>query len=89
MGQSRSRTRRQGAELARAGRPDPWTEPKLAEALAQLTEHQRVSVVLVYGFEWHLREVGDLLGVKPTTIQNHVTRGLARLRAALEGVDHE
>ena len=77
------------AESAGDGRTDrlpvsPWVEPGLPRALNTLSERQRVAVVLVCGFGWQLREVADLLGVKTTTVQNHVERGLARLRLDLE-----
>lgn len=62
----------------------PWVEPGLPAALDGLSEGQRVAVVLCHGFQWTQREVADLLGVAPTTVQNHVERGLAKLRAALE-----
>jgi RNA polymerase sigma-70 factor (ECF subfamily) len=62
----------------------PWVEPGLPGALASLTEAQRVAVVLVHGYGWQLREVAELTGVAVTTVQNHVERGLAKLRAALE-----
>jgi DNA-directed RNA polymerase specialized sigma24 family protein len=42
---------------------DPWVEPGLDGALMDLTEHQRVAVVLCHGFEWTQREVAELLGV--------------------------
>src|SRR5262245_38922321 len=60
----------------------PWVEPRLPRALAGLTKRQRVAVVLVCGFEWQLRDVAELLGLKVTTVQNHVERGLAKLRTA-------
>lgn len=62
---------------------DPWIEPALPEALASLSDHQRVAVLLVHGFSWTLAEVGDLLGVRPSTVQRHVSRGLGKLRRAL------
>jgi RNA polymerase sigma factor (sigma-70 family) len=65
----------------------PWVEPGLPRALNTLSDRQRVAVVLVCGFGWQLREVADLLGVKTTTVQNHVERGLARLRLDLEVID--
>jgi DNA-directed RNA polymerase specialized sigma24 family protein len=61
-----------------------WIEPGLPSALASLTEHQRTATVLVHGFGWSLQEVAGLLGVKVTTVQNHVERGLRKLRARLE-----
>jgi RNA polymerase sigma factor (sigma-70 family) len=65
----------------------PWVEPGLPRALNGLSEKQRVAVVLVCGFGWQLREVAELFGVKTTTVQNHVDRGLAKLRLDLEVID--
>jgi DNA-directed RNA polymerase specialized sigma24 family protein len=70
-------------------------EPGLPAALAALSERQRVAVVLVHGFGYTLREVAGLTGVKITTVQNHLERGLRRLRDQLgvtavhQGVDDE
>ena len=58
-------------------------EPGLPAALASLSERQRVAVVLVHGFGYTLREVADLTGIKITTVQNHLDRGLRRLRDRL------
>lgn len=58
-------------------------EPGLPAALATLSERQRVAVVLVHGFGYTLREVADLTGIKVTTVQNHLERGLSRLRDRL------
>ena len=83
--------------LPRHGRPrfpavepnrDPWVEPGLPEALSRLTPKQRQAVVLIHAFEWTHVEVAELLGVRPTTVQNHLDRGLAKLRAALKVNDH-
>lgn len=62
----------------------PWIEPGLPAALDGLSEQQRVAVVLAHGYGCTQREIGDLLGVAPSTVQNHVERGMAKLRAALE-----
>jgi DNA-directed RNA polymerase specialized sigma24 family protein len=61
-----------------------WVEPALPAALDALTESQRVAVVLVHGFGWTLAEVADFTRVKVTTVQNHVERGMAKLRKYLE-----
>jgi DNA-directed RNA polymerase specialized sigma24 family protein len=45
-------------------------------------------VVLVYGYGYTLREVAELTGIRPTTVQNHLSRGLSRLRGLL-GVNDE
>jgi DNA-directed RNA polymerase specialized sigma24 family protein len=90
VGQTRTRrvhmTPRDAFPEREAASP-PWIEPGLPHALASLSRHQRVTVVLVHGFEWQLREVADLLAVKVTTVQNHLERGLAKLRRDLEVSD--
>ena len=92
VGQSRTRPRKpvevRGWPAAGAGGPaEPLVEPGLLAAVASLSEQQRVAVVLVHGYEWTLREVGELIGVSVSTVQTHVERALAKLRAALEVVD--
>jgi DNA-directed RNA polymerase specialized sigma24 family protein len=61
----------------------PWVEPGLPAALAQLSEQQRIVVVLLHGYEWTMSEVAELLGVSKSTIQNHAERGLAALQQRL------
>ncbi len=67
-----------------SGVADPAFEPGLLPALSQLTEAQRTAVVLVHGFGWTMKEVGDMTGVKVTSVQNHLDRALRKLRAALK-----
>lgn len=52
-------------------------------ALDTLTAPQRVAVLLVKAHGWTYPEVAEALGVPTTTVTNHVTRGLARLRTHL------
>ena len=87
VGQSRTRPRRQPPRFAVPPGGEPWIEPQLLPALATLTERQRVAVVLVHGFGWTHREVAELTDLAVTSVQNHVDRGLAKLRAALEVPD--
>jgi RNA polymerase sigma factor (sigma-70 family) len=61
----------------------PRVEPGLPAAIAGLGERQRVVITLVYGYEWSLSEVAELLGTSKSTVQNHAARGLARLRKSL------
>ncbi len=89
VGQSRTRPRRIRSIFARPDEPEPWCEPALGPLLAQLSDRQRVAVVLVHGFGWTLREVAELTNTKVTTVQNHLERGLARLRRGLEVTQHE
>lgn len=84
VGQSRVRRRQVRAPYIQEPQSEPWVEPELANALRRLSERQRVAVVLVYGYRWTLSEVAELLGVRVTTVQNHVERGLRRLRSSLK-----
>jgi DNA-directed RNA polymerase specialized sigma24 family protein len=89
VGQSRIRRlwpRRTGFDAA-AAPTMPWVEPGLPGALGQLSTRQRQVVVLVHGFEYTHQEVADLLGISRSSVQNHVERGLAKLRARLEVTD--
>jgi RNA polymerase sigma factor (sigma-70 family) len=60
------------------------SEPQLPAQLARLRPDVRVAVVLVHGYGWTYSEVATLLDVPVSTIRNHVHRGTARLRQALE-----
>lgn len=88
VGQSRSRTRMTPAILVRPDWQEPLVEPELGRALQELSESQRVAVVLVHGFGWSLREVAEITGVRVTSVQTHLERGLQKLRTALEVDDH-
>ena len=62
---------------------EPWCEPALHAQLAQLSERERIVVLLANGFEWSLAEIAELLGVSKSTVQTHAERGMAKLRAGL------
>ena len=62
---------------------DRWVEPELPNALGQLTERQRVVVALLYGYQWSMSEVAELLGVSKGTVQSYADRALKRLRRRL------
>jgi DNA-directed RNA polymerase specialized sigma24 family protein len=61
----------------------PWIEPGLPEALARLSEPQRVAVWLVLGFGWTLDETASLLDVSISTVRTHLKRGEKKLRKDL------
>lgn len=84
VGQSRARVRVRRILHLRPDYAEPWVEPKLAKALAGMPERQRVTVVLAHGYGWTHLEIAELLGVKATTVQNHIERGLKHLRQSLE-----
>jgi DNA-directed RNA polymerase specialized sigma24 family protein len=88
VAQSRSRRRRQPVLFVAPEVIDHPFEPKLPGALRALPERQRVAVVLVHGLGYSVAEVAELLSIKPTTVRNHLERGLRRLRRSL-GVDHD
>lgn len=80
----KSRRRRSVAFPAEPAREIGWIEPGLPDALARLSERQRVVVYLVHGHEWSLSEVAELLEVSKGTVQKHMERGMARLRRQLK-----
>ena len=90
VGQTRGRRGRQPAvglfDIGECG--EHTFEPGLPKALAALTRRQRLAVVLVHGYGYTLREVAELTAIRPTTVQNHLSRGLSRLRSLL-GVDDD
>ncbi|MGH1490226.1 MAG: RNA polymerase sigma factor [Acidimicrobiales bacterium] len=63
-------------------------EPGLVSALRDLTEHQRVAVLLIHGHGYRLAEVASMLDVSVSTIRNHLRRGTEKLRQNL-GVENE
>ena len=88
VGQSSVRRRKVAIPFVRDDAGDSWFEPKLGSALAALTDKQRIAVVLIHGYQWTMREVADLIGVRISTVQSHLERGLRNLRAAMEVSDH-
>jgi RNA polymerase sigma factor (sigma-70 family) len=68
-------------EPASVGMPE--VEPQLVAAMARLSERQRVCVVLVHGFGYRHREVGELLGISTESVQTHCRRALVALRKEL------
>jgi RNA polymerase sigma-70 factor (ECF subfamily) len=63
----------------------PAPEPQdLVEALAQLSERQRASIVLHYYAGYSLEEIAAILGTRKGTIGAHLHRGRARLHELLE-----
>ena len=62
---------------------DPWVEPALPGVLRRLSERQRVTVMLLHGYDWTHAEVADLMGVSLSTVQQHEARGMKKLRRAI------
>ena len=70
-------------ETAPAASVHPPFEPQLADSLSALPVRQRQAVVLCIGYGLSHAEAAALLGVKRSTIQNHVERALHHLRQRL------
>lgn len=88
VGQSRSREKRRPLLFPSPQQDEPWCEPGLGPALGRLSERQRLAVVLIHGFGWTHREVAETTGISITSVQNHLERGLRKLRRLL-GVDDD
>ena len=65
--------------------PDPEQGRRLRQALAQLPERQRSSVLLHEWMGYSFREVGEALGVSEATARVHAFRGRETLRKLLAG----
>jgi DNA-directed RNA polymerase specialized sigma24 family protein len=89
---ARNYARRQGREVVFPPAPVselPRLEPGLHDALAGLSERQRVAVVLIHGLGWTQREVAELLGITVSSVRNHLRRGLAQLQRKLKVTSDE
>jgi RNA polymerase sigma-70 factor (ECF subfamily) len=82
----KARSRKRVVFPAVAAERLPWVEPGLPSAMGRLSEQQRMVVLLLFGYEWSMSEVAELLGVTKATVQSYSDRALARLRRRL-GVD--
>ncbi len=63
---------------------DTAVDLDLQRALMRLKPDQRVAVVLVHAHGHSYADAAALMDIPVTTVTNHVTRGLARLRQFLE-----
>jgi RNA polymerase sigma factor (sigma-70 family) len=83
VARSRARRRRVRIVFPDVGQEMPDVEPQLGTLLARLPERQRVAVLLIHGWDWPYQDVAALLGVSVSTVRNHVTRGVERIRNEL------
>ncbi len=69
-------------------RPAPYEipnfEPGLVPALEQLSEQQKVCVLLVHGHGWTQADAAELLDISPDTVRTHLDRGMAKLQRLLK-----
>jgi len=92
----RAQGRRVARETAYADLADTASEPParaaqrlaLRKAMDDLPEDQRAALALCLGQEFTHAEAAEVLGLPLGTVKSHVTRGRARLQAAL-GVGSE
>lgn len=85
-----SRGQRMTFPVEPAQSPEPGAsipDRDLAEALRQLSEQQRIAVLMVHAYGWHPAEVGELTGMSAVTVRSHLRRGLRRLRRFLHEGD--
>ena len=86
VGRARGRRMRRFSPVAFQAVPEertPWCEPGLPTALAGLPEKQRIVVLLLYGYDWHLSEIAETFGLSKSTVQTHADRAMRKLRRKL------
>lgn len=89
--QRRSSSRRQAREDAYAELADTQSEPParaaarlaLRRAMDDLPQDQRAALALCLGQDFTHAEAAEVLGLPLGTVKSHVTRGRARLQAAM------
>lgn len=79
-----ARRRRTGPLVGEPMTRDQPVDVDLQQALMRLAPDQRVAVVLVHGHGHRYADAARIMDVPITTVTNHLTRGLARLRRELE-----
>ena len=84
VAQSRTRPRRTVVLPPAEAIGAPDVDPGLVPALLALPERQRAAVWLIRGCGWSYAEAAEATNTSVSAVGNHVTRGLARLRKALE-----
>lgn len=84
VGQSASRQRRSPLVVERPAASDPLVEPDLERVLGGLPERQRVVLLLVDGADWTHAEVAELLGIRRSTVEQHLERARQRVRRELK-----
>jgi RNA polymerase sigma-70 factor (sigma-E family) len=74
------------SQIASDPLPALETRAELLEALGQLHERQRAVLVLRYFNDLTEAQVAEVLGCSPGTVKSSASRGLARLREALQPI---
>lgn len=86
VGQSRSRSYRRRPVTFPNVNPSelPHVEPNLPRALAELSDRQRVALVLIHIHDMTEREAAAAMGISRASVRRHAERALAKLRKLLE-----
>lgn len=82
----RERRRRDRAPLGSAAGTTAAAElsdGELHRALKRLSDDSRTCVLLVHGFGWSYQDVAEFTGMSVSSVNNHVHRGMQRLRKVL------
>ena len=83
VGRSRTRGRRYRVVFARADGGDQWFEPRLGDARRRSPNASGSRSGSCTGTGGRCARSADVCGLRVTTVQNHLERGTARLRALL------
>jgi len=75
---------REGVLVAEPSTTDSPVDVDLQRALARLTAHQRVAIVLVHAHGHTYADAARIMDVPVTSVTNHINRGLTRLRHLME-----
>lgn len=86
VGQTAAARHRRGPPLLDRPAPAelPQFEPGLVPALQQLSEQQRVCVLLIHAHGWSQAEAAELLDLHPATVRTHLERGMAKLQRLMK-----
>jgi RNA polymerase sigma-70 factor (ECF subfamily) len=89
----RSRRTRPEVSLEQLDHPEPAVQRQpgearlpasLLHALASLEPEDRAAIVLRHVLDYRAREIAQILGIEASTVRSRISRGLERLRKALE-----
>jgi len=83
VGRSSQRRRKEPTWVAVPEDHTPHVEPGLPVAIGQLSQKQRLAVILVHAYDWERAEVAELAQISVSSVDTHLSRGLSKLRDSL------
>jgi RNA polymerase sigma-70 factor (ECF subfamily) len=69
--------------------PDPLLRERLRVLIASLPDAPRAAIILRYGEDMDVKDIGDVLHMPVRTVWSHLQRGVALLRAKTAQLLHE